>query len=133
MPRGCRGKAENIDRIDLCQTGRLQRLRVSPALTMLDAMSQRDRGQGRRARLLALTAIPSIGATLLNDGEVAIETANDLASRCAGRPPPRVLAKMPRWPGQQAYLTKLRYEASASISSGPKWPATIGIGDPGLE
>jgi hypothetical protein len=32
---------------------------------------------------------------------------------------------------QQAYLTKLRYEASASISSGPSWPATISIGDAG--
>jgi hypothetical protein len=30
---------------------------------------------------------------------------------------------------QQAYLTKLKYEASASISSGPRWLATIGIGD----
>ena len=31
------------------------------------------------------------------------------------------------------YLTKLRYEVSASISSGPRWVATIGIGDPGVE
>jgi hypothetical protein len=29
----------------------------------------------------------------------------------------------------QLYLTKLRYEASASISFGPRWLATIGIGD----
>jgi len=29
----------------------------------------------------------------------------------------------------QPYLTKLRYEASASISFGPRWLATIGIGD----
>jgi len=31
--------------------------------------------------------------------------------------------------GVQLYLTKLRYEASASISFGPRWLATIGIGD----
>lgn len=31
------------------------------------------------------------------------------------------------------YLTKLRYEVSASISSGPRWVATIGIGEPGVE
>ena len=83
--------------------------------------------------MLALTAIPSIRATLLNDGEVAIEAAKKFGKPVPARPPPRVLAKMQRWLGQQAYLTKLRYEASASISSGPKWPATIGIGDPGLE
>jgi hypothetical protein len=29
----------------------------------------------------------------------------------------------------QLYLTKLRYEASASISFEPRWLATIGIGD----
>jgi hypothetical protein len=34
---------------------------------------------------------------------------------------------------QQAYLTKLRYEASASISSGLRWLTTIGIGDPATE
>jgi hypothetical protein len=34
---------------------------------------------------------------------------------------------------QQAYLTKLRYDASASISSGPSVLATIGIGDSGAE
>ena len=31
------------------------------------------------------------------------------------------------------YRTKLKYEVSASISSGPRWVATIGIGDPGVE
>ncbi len=32
-------------------------------------------------------------------------------------------------PRAAAYLTKLRYEASASISSGPRWAATSGIGE----
>jgi hypothetical protein len=31
------------------------------------------------------------------------------------------------------YLTKLRYDASASISRGPNSRATMGIGDPGVE
>ena len=31
------------------------------------------------------------------------------------------------------HLTKLRYDASASTSSAPRWVATIGIGDPGVE
>jgi hypothetical protein len=36
-------------------------------------------------------------------------------------------------PSGSSYLTKLRYEASASISSGPSVLATIGIGDSGAE
>src|SRR5512140_1533067 len=44
---------------------------------------------------------------------------------------PLALARTAR--RQQAYLTKLRYEASASISSGPRWLTTIGIGDPAIE
>jgi hypothetical protein len=39
----------------------------------------------------------------------------------------------PHQAGFATYFTKLRYEASASTSSGPRWVATIGIGDPGVE
>ena len=47
------------------------------------------------------------------------------ATGLASRPSPKTSGS--------SYLTKLRYEASASTSSGPSVLATIGIGDPGVE
>jgi len=86
-----------------------------------------------------IATISSVAQILFNCPTVSIKVQHWLDERAIMErwtTPPHAMNDMClSSPGNRLaiYFTKLRYEASASISFGPRWLATIGIGDPAPE